>query len=786
MQQQKARPRKPRRDEASAYRPRIVVKFHDYVSIPYKEGVESEFERREIGPWNELSESFPGIHLTPLYQDLSPDDITGMVERATQFDRTYKPPNMLAYFAIDCPPGVDAEALAKSVTSWRSVQEAYVEGGPTIPPQVNALDDPRQVNQGYEDPAPGGVDAEFAWTVTGGDGTGVQFIDMEQGWTLNHEDLTAAGITVISGINNAYPGHGTAVLGEVVAVDNTRGDVGIATHAGARVVSQWRTASTYNTAEAILSATAALNFGDVLLLEAQTTAPGWSYLPVEIETAVFDAIRLATALGIVVVEAGGNGSIDLDTYTSGGVQILNRTSPGFRDSGAIVVGAASSAAPHTRLGFSNFGSRIDCYGWGQNVDTTGDGWTGTSTTVYTATFSGTSSASPIVAGCAISVQGMAQAQLGYRFSPRALRTILGSTANGTPSATPATDRIGVMPNLRTIATAVLNVIEDVYLRDYVGDSGDPHTGPISASPDIIVRPNAVANPQATFGQGSGTENVDTLGFEAESGQDNYIYVRTRNRGGAGATNVVATVYWSPVATLVTPNLWTLVGSVTIPNVPTGNQLTVSDAIVWPSAAIPATGHYCFVGLIGTVADPAPGLADFSNWANFTTYIRNNNNSTWRNFNVVNNVPPADGRPPGFVPLPFLAPGAPDKARRFVLEVVARLPEGARIMLEAPLYLLDGLEERLTQIEIDEKQGRGRVPVNPHGHLALPETLFAADSRAQLRLLVDVPTKLRDNAYDVAVRQLFGKQEVGRVTWRLAPLGKEEKGKSHRRQADAKR
>src|SRR4029450_7541465 len=139
----------------------------------------------------------------------------------------YKPPNMLAYFAIDCPPGVDAEALAKSVTSWRSVQEAYVEGGPTIPPQVNALDDPRQVNQGYEDPAPGGVDAEFAWTVTGGAGTGVQFIDMEQGWTLNHEDLTAAGITVISGINNAYPGHGTAALGEVVARGNTRGDAGI-------------------------------------------------------------------------------------------------------------------------------------------------------------------------------------------------------------------------------------------------------------------------------------------------------------------------------------------------------------------------------------------------------------------------------------------------------------------------------------------------------------------------------------------------------------------------------
>jgi serine protease len=771
MQGQPTQPHDPPREEPAVYRPRVIVKFHDYVSLPYEEGAESELEPRGVGSWRQLTERFPGIQLTPLYRDLSPEQLAGMVELAGQRDRSAKMPNMHTYFTIDCPPGIEPDALATTLASWPSVQEAYVEGGPTVPPQVNPIDDPRQVNQGYEDAAPGGINAEFAWAVPGGDGTGIQLVDLEQGWTLNHEDLVSAGIAIISGINQAYPGHGTAVLGELVAVDNTVGDVGIVTRAGARVVSQWRTTSTYSTAEAILSAVAALNFGDVLLLEAQTTAPGWSFLPVEIETAVYDAIRLATALGIVVVEAAGNGGTDLDTYTSGGVQILNRASTGFRDSGAIMIGAASSAAPHTRLGFSNFGSRIDCYGWGQNVDTTGDGWQGTSTTAYTSFFGGTSSASPIVTGAAVSVQGMTQTQLGYRFSPRALRAILSNPANGTASANPATDRIGVMPNLQTIVTTVLNVVEDVYLRDFVGDSGDPHIGAISASPDIIARPAAVANPQAMFGQGSGTENDDTLGFEVEAGQDNYIYVRTRNRGGVGATNLVATVYWSPVATLVTPNLWTLVGSATIPAVPTGNQLTVSDAIVWPAAAIPATGHYCFVGLIGTPADPAPGLAAFLNWSNFTTFIRSNNNVTWRNFNVVNNVPPSDGSPPGFVELPFLAPGAPDEARPFVLEVIARLPQGARLMLEAPLYLLDGLEERSPVMEIDEKLGRGRLPINPHGRFALPETLFPAESQAHLRLLADIPKELRRNAYDVAVRQVWQEEEVGRVTWRLAPLKK---------------
>ena len=32
----------------------------------------------------------------------------------------------------------------------------------------------------------------------GGDGAGAAFVDMEQGWNLNHEDLTAAGITPTS------------------------------------------------------------------------------------------------------------------------------------------------------------------------------------------------------------------------------------------------------------------------------------------------------------------------------------------------------------------------------------------------------------------------------------------------------------------------------------------------------------------------------------------------------------------------------------------------------------
>jgi hypothetical protein len=364
---------------------------------------------------------------------------------------------------------------------------------------------------------------------------------------------------------------------------------------------------------------------------------------------------------------------------------------------------------------------------------------------------------------------VAEANLGHRFGPWQCRAILSDSANGTASQNPAVDRIGVMPNLRVIIDGdILNLAPDVYLRDFVGDVGDPHTGAISASPDVILRQTAEPNPQASFGDGSGTENNATLGFEAEAGQDNFIYVRVRNRGGSAAANVEATVYWAPVATLLTPDLWTLVGSTTIASVPTGDLLTVSDAIVWPSAAIPATGHYCFVGLIGHARDPAPLPADFLNWDNFRLFIRANNNVTWRNFNVVNNMPPSSAEPPNYVALPFLAAGAPDRARRMRLEVVGRLPKGAVAVLEMPQEWAQLLQVRPMPVEGAKRRCMVYAPVNPCGRTSFADVAFPVKARIPMRLLVKVPKELQRHEFEIFARQLFGNEEVGRVTWRLAP------------------
>ncbi|NUJ79774.1 hypothetical protein HUN39_06970 [Methylocystis sp. FS] len=242
----------------------------------------------------------------------------------------------------------------------------------------------------------------------------------------------------------------------------------------------------------------------------------------------------------------------------------------------------------------------------------------------------------------------------------------------------------------------------------------------------------------------------------------------RNRGGSAANNVEATVFWAPPSTLLTPDQWNPLGSTTLPSVPTGDQLTVSDAIQWQAADIPAPGHYCFVALIGATGDPAPAPADFLNWDNFRSFIRNNNNVTWRNFNVVNNTPPAGAQPPGFVAMPFLMAGAPDKARRMRLEIASRLPAKAEAMLEMPLEWAELLKVAVRPVKGADRERRGVVAIKPAGRTAFADVVFPAKARIAMRLLVKIPEDMRKQEFEIYARQMYGDEEVGRVTWRLAP------------------
>ena len=585
----------------------------------------------------------------PLVTSVSDDFLQRLVKQALTIDPRYVPVDFGSWYLVkvqlDDSEGVElamraTEELLTKLRALDVVESAH--GLLTCPPPVSASDDPRSASQGYLDAAPNGIDARYAWTVSGGDGAGVGFVDLEQGWNLNHEDLAANNITLISGNNNDYFSHGTSVLGEVLMVDNNLGGIGIAPNASGRVVSQLGSGNANIIQNAIISAVSVMQFGDILLLEAQAqetlTGP---YLPVEIDDATYDVIRLATALGIVVVEAGSNGSVDLDQYTNAlGKKILDRSSADFRESGAIMVGAGSSTFPHSRLSFSNHGSRIDLYAWGENIDTTTTDGPGTDNDDYTSTFGGTSGASPIVSGAAILLQAITQASRGRRnrFGPLEIRRIL--QVGATASSDPANDRIGVMPNLKAIINSSdFSADPDIYIRDYIGDTGDPTSGSVSASPDIVLLHSSLLDPVASIGAGSGNENNNTLSQDVVAGRDHFLYIRAFNRGGNGIFSpVTATVCWAEPATLIRPDRWNLIGSTTTPSVPPGNLISVFDAITWPGASLPAPGHYCFITIISTERDPGPTPADFQSFDNYVRFVSNNNNVAWRNFNIVSAPP----------------------------------------------------------------------------------------------------------------------------------------------------
>lgn len=334
-------------------------------------------------------------------------------------------------------------------------------------------------SQIYLNAAPAGIDARYAWTQAGGRGAGVTIIDCEWGWNFSHEDLIQKQIGVVYGGNSADNNHGTAVLGEYSGDVNSFGVTGICSDAIAGASSFVNTPSTART---IREAADRLSAGDIILLEIHRSGPNgtgsgqFGYIAVEWWPDDFAAIRYAVNKGIIVVEAAGNGFQNLDdavynTRPNGfPASWRNPFNPANPSSQAVVVGAGAPppgthgrnhGTDRSRLGFSNYGRRVDCQGWGREVTTAGYGdlQGGVRNLWYTETFSGTSSASPIVVGALGCVQGILKAQGSPLLTPASAINLVRSTGSpqqDTPGR-PRTQRIGNRPNLREMIPAVARI-----------------------------------------------------------------------------------------------------------------------------------------------------------------------------------------------------------------------------------------------------------------------------------------------------------------------------------------
>lgn len=397
-------------------------------------------------------------------------------------------PDLSVYYRLDLPED-RAEELAGRLRQLDGIEGAYFQPPASLPAEIREVQVAPEPSlpvtpnftgrQGYLGPAPGGIDAQYAWTLAGGRGAGIRIIDIEGAWRLSHEDLAQNQGGLIGGVHRPDVGwrnHGTAVLGEIGSDVNSIGVTGICPDANTRAVSVYRDARlTYNLPAALRQAADSLSAGDIILIEQQYGHPVRGWTTVEWWPAEFDAIRYAVTKGILVVEAAGNGGNNLDDaiyntpltgFPSNWTNPFNRSN---RDSGAIVVGAGAPP-PNThgrdhgpdrsRLGFSNYGSMVDAQGWGEEVTTCGYGdlQGGTNEDLwYTDTFNGTSSASPIVVGALSCIQGTLRARGRITLSPARARELLRTTGSAQQDATgrPRTQRIGNRPNLRQLIARAL-------------------------------------------------------------------------------------------------------------------------------------------------------------------------------------------------------------------------------------------------------------------------------------------------------------------------------------------
>ncbi|MEM9381594.1 MAG: S8 family serine peptidase [Planctomycetota bacterium] len=431
----------------------LVVKFRDDLAVR-ADSAGALFSRsgRDVTTLEEWRVERDDLRLHPL---ITADEgrLRAFEERAEARSGRAQP-DLAGLFRVETA-GLSLEgaaALAASLRARPEVEFASISPELTPPPEDYPPTTPDlSPRQSYMGPDPG-LDFD-ALHEAGAFGAGLRYSDCEYGWVLDHEDLVDIGVTAEPGQTPSpfvqlwgWDQHGTAVVGADCSPHDGYGTNGLAPDARAFVYPEHTIEEGFRRVTCIANAAMDSGTGDVVLLEMQTGYAG-PLSPAEVDPAVWLVTRAAVDAGVVVVAAAGNGSADLD-----GPAFANYRS--FGDSGAIIVGAGTPDTNHDKADFSTFGTRVDVQAWGLMVFTPGYGefmvYGSDRRQAYTNAFSGTSSASMLIAGACLGLQSYAEGIGLPRLGPEPLRELLAAT--GIPQGSGG--HIGPFPDLAAAMAAL--------------------------------------------------------------------------------------------------------------------------------------------------------------------------------------------------------------------------------------------------------------------------------------------------------------------------------------------
>jgi subtilisin family serine protease len=361
-------------DGVSKYVTNFLPLIKDYTDIPSSLGTSSETAQDKVIPNQYI------VVLKSHKTDIS--DFFSQISSKINLkdvDLLQRYESVLNGFAIHVPNEKIIDIIRKSPLV------AYVEKDVTI--QAFAQTMPTGINR---------IDADLS-PARSGDGSGSINIDIaiiDSGIDLDHSDLNVYHQkTFVSGTGSSSAdddnGHGTHVAGIAAAKDNTIGTVGVAP--GAKL---WAIKVLDSKGSGPLSTV--IKGIDYVTQHANEIEVANLSLGCECKSSAFDtAINNAVNAGIVFVVAAGNGAKDAHTFSpANNPNVIAVSAIGDSD------GKCGGSGPTTGFGnddtlasFSNYGSEVDIAAPGTKIYST------YKSNSY-ATMSGTSVASPHVAGAA--------------------------------------------------------------------------------------------------------------------------------------------------------------------------------------------------------------------------------------------------------------------------------------------------------------------------------------------------------------------------------------------------